>query len=306
MLSSQPYPRHMFIGSYKPEEDPDWEAYTLGKAPATPEPGADLTVAEQNAIAANFELAKGAGSRYLVQKWSDGTFCEQTGKPREVEVQFHCSMTMTDTILFVKETKTCSYVLVINTPRLCGEPGFRSPRDSRSEAVIRCRSIVENDRDVPVLENRYTESEFPFKIPRKSKSIPAPPETQKPSDKPEKNPPRMSGERVDEMVRKALQSFAENKAAGVDGNTPEPQVVVKHTDGDHYVVEFLDEISLDDLQEAESHIDRLTDILRAAGFDIRDTIIDHKDDLDGDEQSDSTSHGQASKKAHPDLHRDEL
>ena len=35
-------------------------------------------------------------------------------------------MTMTDTILFVKETQTCHYVLHIATPRLCGEPGFRS------------------------------------------------------------------------------------------------------------------------------------------------------------------------------------
>jgi hypothetical protein len=52
-----------------------------------PEPSADLTVAEQNAQAANLELARGAGSRYLVQKWGDGTICDKTGKSREVEVQ---------------------------------------------------------------------------------------------------------------------------------------------------------------------------------------------------------------------------
>ena len=64
-----------------------WESYTLGRAPRNPEPGADLTVAEQSAQAANLELARSAGSRYLVQKWSDGTICDKTGNPREVEVQ---------------------------------------------------------------------------------------------------------------------------------------------------------------------------------------------------------------------------
>ena len=52
-----------------------------------PEPGADLTIAERSAIAANLELARGAGSRYLVQRWGDGTLCDKTGRKREVEVQ---------------------------------------------------------------------------------------------------------------------------------------------------------------------------------------------------------------------------
>lgn len=44
-------------------------------------------MAELNAQAANLELAKTAGSRYLVQRWGDGTLCDKTGQPREVEVQ---------------------------------------------------------------------------------------------------------------------------------------------------------------------------------------------------------------------------
>jgi protein OS-9 len=47
----------------------------------------DLTVAQESALAANLELARGAGSRYLVQRWGDGEVCDKTGKPREVEVQ---------------------------------------------------------------------------------------------------------------------------------------------------------------------------------------------------------------------------
>ncbi|KAG5646673.1 hypothetical protein DXG03_002663 [Asterophora parasitica] len=71
-------------GHRPPQEDPDWEAYTLGKAP---KPGADLTVAEHNGQATNLELARSAGSRYLVQRWGDGTLCDKTGRSREVEVQ---------------------------------------------------------------------------------------------------------------------------------------------------------------------------------------------------------------------------
>ena len=65
---------------------PKWEAYTLGRAPPTLDAGAELTTAEA-AAAANLELARGAGSRYLVQRWGDGTFCDKMGRKRDVEVQ---------------------------------------------------------------------------------------------------------------------------------------------------------------------------------------------------------------------------
>ncbi|KAF7969028.1 hypothetical protein HWV62_28646 [Athelia sp. TMB] len=64
--------------SHEPQEDPEWESYTLGRAPPTIEPGVELTLAQQDVVAANLELAKGAGSRYLVQRWSDGTLCDKT------------------------------------------------------------------------------------------------------------------------------------------------------------------------------------------------------------------------------------
>ena len=44
-------------------------------------------MAEQNAIAANLDIARGAGSRYLVQRWGDGTVCDKTQKKREIEIQ---------------------------------------------------------------------------------------------------------------------------------------------------------------------------------------------------------------------------
>jgi len=51
-----------------------------------------------------------------------------------------------DKILLIKEASTCNYVLVIHTPRLCGEPGFKSERDTQEESVIRCREIL-NEHD---------------------------------------------------------------------------------------------------------------------------------------------------------------
>ena len=79
-------------------------------------------------------------------------------------------MAMTDTILFVKEAKTCSYVLVIHTPRLCGEPGFKSRRDAREEAVICCREVVAGPEpsaaDLP-------QGDHPYKHPRRKTSLPA-------------------------------------------------------------------------------------------------------------------------------------
>jgi hypothetical protein len=63
-----------------------WEAYDLGRAPEHGT-GADVGMADHGALAANLELARGAGSRYLVQRWGDGTVCDKTGKRRAIEVQ---------------------------------------------------------------------------------------------------------------------------------------------------------------------------------------------------------------------------
>jgi len=57
-------------------------------------------------------------------------------------------MTVTDTILFIKETATCHYVLVIQTPRLCGDPAFRSRRDSQEQSTIRCREIIQSPEEL--------------------------------------------------------------------------------------------------------------------------------------------------------------
>lgn len=64
-------------------------------------------MAEQNAHAANLELAKNAGSRYLVQRWGDGTLCDKTGKNREVEVQVGHSLSLLSTTFPSSERQGC-------------------------------------------------------------------------------------------------------------------------------------------------------------------------------------------------------
>jgi len=86
-----------------------------------------------------------ASSRYLVQHWQDGTKCDMNGKPREIEVQIHCSMTTTDSIYLIKETSTCNYVMIIHSPHLCGLPGFRADHSDVEMAKVRCREVISDD-----------------------------------------------------------------------------------------------------------------------------------------------------------------
>ncbi|TFY57281.1 hypothetical protein EVJ58_g7116 [Rhodofomes roseus] len=256
----QPQQANNRHGEYTPEEDSEWEAYTLGRAPPTPEPGADLTVAEQAAIAANVELARGAGSRYLVQRWGDGTYCDKTGRKREIE--FHCSMTMTDTVLFVKETLTCHYVLHIATPRLCGVPGFKSRVDDRNEAFIRCREVLD-ETEYQNADRSLQAADRPLKVPKKTKPVIAPPPAPEPVV--ESKLPR-------DVIRQALAKFLEKDAMRAG---PGADVYVEELEDDNgeFVIEFIDldlDLGGEDLQDQlDAAGDQLADALRAAGYGVK-------------------------------------
>ena len=97
--------------------------------------------------------AKGtSSSRYLSQKLSGGTTCDLTGSPRRVEIQFHCHPQSADRIGWIKEVSTCSYLMVVYTPRLCNDVAFLPPREERAEAIS-CREVVKEE-DVPAWEAR--------------------------------------------------------------------------------------------------------------------------------------------------------
>ncbi|OCF33859.1 hypothetical protein I316_04571 [Kwoniella heveanensis BCC8398] len=126
-----------------------------GKANAGPRAGVGSDGGRDTSLSRNgggdvsptpaISFGHGASNRYLVQRWSHGTRCDKTGRPREVEVQIHCSMTTGDMIYMIKELSICQYVVIIHSPYLCGLPGFKA-RDlgAIQPAGIQCRQVVED------------------------------------------------------------------------------------------------------------------------------------------------------------------
>jgi protein OS-9 len=186
-------------------------------------------------------------------------------------------MTMTDTILFVKETQTCHYVLHIATPRLCGEPGFRSRRDVRDEAYIRCREVVSPEQFAHA-DRSLPERAHPFKMPpRAPKPVIAPsPPTAEQDAAQDKDGVREKA-RQNEAIRKALEKLV----AGGDLKAGEVTVI---EDGDEEVIiEFID--YQDDGEFGAGAARSLQEMLRAAGVDIRmDKSSDEDEDKDEDEE----------------------
>lgn len=124
---------------YEPKEDTTYEAYNLGFSRGKKHGREDGEMPTTT-------FGIGPWSRYLVQRWTDGTRCAETRKPREVEVQVHCSLSSHDSIFMIKEVSLCQYVLVIYTPSLCSLPGFRPQSALDVEpAGIRCREMMEDD-----------------------------------------------------------------------------------------------------------------------------------------------------------------
>ncbi|CEP11938.1 hypothetical protein [Parasitella parasitica] len=87
------------------------------------------------------ELKKNGDQRYLVQKWGDGSTCDLTDKPRNIEVQYHCDLQGQDRVSSFVELSTCNYQIVISTPRLCEEMNL-SQRHHIEPHKIKCRPIV--------------------------------------------------------------------------------------------------------------------------------------------------------------------
>ncbi|KAG1877890.1 hypothetical protein DFJ58DRAFT_740492 [Suillus subalutaceus] len=281
--------QHRSAGTYEPTEDPEWEAFTLGRAPSAQDPGADVAVTDRHAQVGQLEVAHGPGSRYLVQRWGDGTFCDKTGKPREVEVQFHCSMTMADSILLVREAKTCSYVLIVQTPRLCGEPGFKSRMELPEQTFIRCRQIINPSLDstpqTTHLEQRKPDghripqdSDLPSYLNRETRfAVPSP--AAKSSLGPSGG---QSEDLLDGILKRTLEALVP-ELQSLSGETS--QVILGRGQNGEIVIEILEEIPLDDLGESdlqERNTDdyaHITEIIRKAGYQLNE-LKDEKEQED--------------------------
>jgi protein OS-9 len=177
--------------------------------------------------------------------------------------QFHCSMTMTDTILWVKEAKTCSYVLVIHTPRLCGEPGFKSRQEARQEAYIQCREIIDSPADQHSDLANLPPADHPHKLPRRKVGL-NPPETKH-------GPGAVNDDKhkgtYDDIIRKALEAIVGGRGVNiVNGDT---QVVVDDNEG--LLIEFVDEVpSSGEDETGRRDNDFIVEALRAVGYDVQE------------------------------------
>jgi protein OS-9 len=174
-------------------------------------------------------------------------------------------MTMTDTILFVKEVKTCSYILVIHTPRLCGEPGFKSRLDARESSTIRCREIVDSNANANPDQQALPEADQPYRLPRRKPMLPpaGAPASQAHGKDPKGENERPSEEALNVMIHRAVKAYMGSKGFNVPEGE-QPQVIT-----DRFADEgiILIDIPVDD--DMDDGGNGLFDVLRAAGFEIK-------------------------------------
>ena len=141
-----------------PKRDPHSQEYVLGRIPTLPEK-ADNRAQERSSQGRGgadlpAELQVKGEQRYLVQRLEGGTTCDLTGRDRTIEVQYQCAPGLQgDRIGWIKEVTICSYVMMINTPRLCNDVAFRPPPEKRANPIT-CQRISDG---VPTLDGKVTE-----------------------------------------------------------------------------------------------------------------------------------------------------
>lgn len=140
--------------AYLPVEDQTTPSYVLGKfSPKEAQkndPHKHQNPADNRAVG---EMQAKGETRYLVQRLGGGTTCDLTGRERRIEIQFHCHPQSADRIGWIKEISTCSYLMVIYTPRLCNDLAFLPPRENKAHAVT-CREVVK-EQDIPAWQQSH-------------------------------------------------------------------------------------------------------------------------------------------------------
>ncbi|KAL8917029.1 MAG: hypothetical protein Q9208_008204 [Pyrenodesmia sp. 3 TL-2023] len=150
---------------YPPVEDPSTPSYILGRFERRPQarskkntpridaPKDNTPPSPHHQKSSTTQLRAKGDIRYLVQTLSGGTTCDLTGRDRKIEVQFHCHPQSADRIGWIKEVSTCSYLMVIYTPRLCNDVAFLPLRDNKA-APITCEEILPSPSDIPEWRER--------------------------------------------------------------------------------------------------------------------------------------------------------
>lgn len=139
---------------YPPVEDRNALSFVLGRFSSSLSiRGSSNPPKEKERPRETAELQIRGDSRYLVQHLRHGTKCDLTGRERKIEVQFHCHPQSTDRIGWIKETTTCSYLMIVYTPRLCNDVAFQPPREDDAHE-IKCQRVLSLDQ-VPEWEAEH-------------------------------------------------------------------------------------------------------------------------------------------------------
>ncbi|ELU43866.1 hypothetical protein AG1IA_02104 [Rhizoctonia solani AG-1 IA] len=254
-----------------------WEAYNLGVSPAAKLKGGSDVSRQAESAAANLELQRAADQRYLVQRWGDGTQCDKTGRKRQIEIQV---IPLFDEL--GRSDHVCQgsyYLIVIHTPRICSEPGFKSQRDSVKAAPIRCRQVV--PESTVEFDRTLLESPVPRSVPPVLPILPPAPPIQKETqgnsgDKKagpgggKKSSTLGEDEKQAEFVKVALGALfnAHTQDRALAGKKVRVDV-----DGDVHELDFtevgLDSVATGDVPDMNTLQERLAKALRAAGYDLQ-------------------------------------
>lgn len=165
IIQFHPLPPQAGKPALPPQRDPATKQYILGKAKPNQSKEdewgnqIDVRKGKTNSEPPKTELQIKGDTRYLAQRMEGGTTCDLTGKPRRIEVQYHCNPHVTDRIGYIKEITTCSYLMVVYTPRLCNDVAFMPPPETKANEIV-CHAIVSEDDMDDRNELRVIEAEL--------------------------------------------------------------------------------------------------------------------------------------------------
>lgn len=158
-------------------------------------------------------------------------------------MQFHCSKSPPiDRISFIKEVTTCSYVVVVDTPKLCEEPALAQVEDEVRE--VRCQPIVSDEE----LERRLSEKKAAINgesLPSKSPAL----ETEE-GTAGEDNDAQKSGR---EDVRASLQSIVKRLNSAAGDVASDIEVIVGWDEDGRFILE-------EKAQGQETDVEKLLDV----------------------------------------------
>ncbi|AOW06275.1 protein OS-9 [Yarrowia lipolytica] len=99
-------------------------------------------------------VTSAGGIPFLAHRLRSGTHCPLTGANREIEVQFVCDKNVQhDHILWIKEKRTCNYVMQVGTPRLCKDMRFQPPPDE--SLPIMCYSVESEAPEFETIDGMF-------------------------------------------------------------------------------------------------------------------------------------------------------